>query len=500
MKTQILSTAHVAGALPGSEDAFTPIGFGLEVAIPKEAKSGDFWELSITPLKVNENLAHTHLGGDVFVSNNQELLSQIKGNLLQTGVQENSTHDWKDTSRSLINHRSTKIATYFNHIFIAHGKTLWWTDLDNYWNWYPATDSEADFRILDWEKDNITALCLLNEILYIHFPHTIYECTYVGKPTIVRLLNRVTGAGAISSRACVSTKNAMFFLGVENFYIWSPDVGLKEIGQEVWKKFTEQAVDITTTWAYHDKRNNEICWVNNNIAWAFNYIEGHWAKYSTNSALDHTTALWHRDFNNIATAETSLTIEPDHWAGIENLWVGCFGVARDARYGDGLGERLPLETPFLETDDVTYGDIHSYKTTDLVVVDAEVEEPWVGVKVLVGGKKRVTEATTWQDCGVWDESMEHKDFVAVAGKVLRFRFELVHDLICADGSMTANGGQQLTGKRVDLYDGHVKLDGSKTLHEASYYENVASGRDWFCEIYAWGERVNLPDRLVGPDK
>jgi hypothetical protein len=500
MKTQILSSNRVTGAQVATTEGFISIGHGLEVCIPKDAKHGDIWELTISPLKVSEPVAHTTLGSDVFISNQQELLSIIRGNLLQCGVSDSGTYDFNGKSNAVQNHRSDKIATYFNHIFLAIGRTLWWTDLDNYWNWYPSTDSEADFRILEWENSDITALCVLNEILYIHFPQAIYECTYVGKPTIVRILRRVTGSGAIAPKSCVATKNAMFFLGLENFYIWSPDIGLKEIGQEVWKKFLASSVDLQETWAYHDARNHEICWVNNGIIWAFNHVEGHWSKFSAEGAVDHTTAPWHTNFTSVARGTTGSTIESDSWKGVENLWVGCKGVMRDARLGDNMANRLPMETPYLETDDLTYGDIHSYKTTDLVVLDVEAREPWTGVRVLVGGKKRVSETVSWIDCGVWNDKKEHQDFVAVAGKALRYRFELVDDLIRADGSYTLNGGQQLTGKRVECYDGSVKLDGSRTLREASFYEQADNGERWFAEFYAWGERVNLPERLVGPDK
>lgn len=176
------------------------------------------------------------------------------------------------------------------------------------------------------------------------------------------------------------------------------------------------------------------------------------------------------------------------------------GLVREGRLTDSVDKLLPMETPFLETDDFTYGDLHSYKTTDLVVLDAEVKKPWVGIKVLVKGKRRVTQESEWVDGGLWTDLKEHQDFVAVAGKALRFRFELVSGLLCADGGMTLNGGQQLTGIKVENYDGSVKLDGSKTLREASFYEQVDNGERWFAEFYAWGERVNLPERLVGPDK
>jgi hypothetical protein len=500
MKQVILSEHTLPNSAPARTDGFAAIGYGLEVCIPEGAQNGDSWEISIEPLKIENPVASTILGQDVFISNAQELLSVIRGNLLQCGCSDYGTHDFRDKSNIHLNHRSDKIATYFNHIFLAIGRTLWWTDLDNYWNWYPAVDSEADFRILEWEKDEITAITTVNDVLFIHFPQSIYECTYVGKPTVVRILRRVTGAGSINSRSLIATKSAMFFLGLENFYIWSVDVGLKEIGQEVWKKFLAASADLQSTWAYHDVRNHEICWVNNSLIWAFNYIEGHWQKYSADGIRAHCTTPYHSAFTSISCGDTDSTIEPDRWEGVENLWVGCWGVAREAKLVDPMAGRLKMETPYLESDDLTYGDIHSYKTTDLVVLDAELKHPWSGIRVLVCGKKRVSQETVWTDAGVWLQTMEHKDFVSVAGKALRFRFEFVDDLIKADGSLTLNGGQRLNGKRLDLLDGTVKLDGTKHPHVAADYEDTSDGVRWFGEVYAWGERTNLPEKLVGPDK
>jgi hypothetical protein len=499
MKHIILTENTLDNAIRASTDSFVAIGHGLEVSIPKDAQNGDSWEIEIIPLKVDKPLASTILAEDVFVSNEQELLSVIRGNLLQCANDDYGTNDFRGSATANINHRSTKIATFFNHIFLAVGRTLWWTDLDNYWNWFPAVDSEADFRILEWEKDDITCLTVLNDVLFIHFPQAIYECTYVGKPTIVRILRRVTGAGAINSRACVVTKSALFFLGLENFYIWSVDIGLKEIGQEIWVRFLASSIDIQSTWAYHDTRNHEICFVNNNLIWAFNYLEGHWAKYSANNILAHCTAPWHSAFTPISIGTTSSIIEPDSWKGVENLWVGKWGVAREARAEDDLARQLPMATPYLESDELTYGDIHSYKTTDLVVLDAELKSPWSGVRVLVAGKKRASETTTWIDKGVWYPGHEHKDFAAVAGKALRYRFELVSDLVTADGSCLLNAGQRLSGKKIDLLNGGVRLDGSVMPHEASYYSQNQTEK-WVAEVYAWGERTNLPERLVGPDK
>lgn len=502
MDNYILSNKIVPGAQSASTDAFTALGYGIEVALPEGCQNGDSWELSITPLQSNTHLGHTLLGGDIFVSNQEELLSVLRGNLLLTNNTTKGSFDHRDQSNIVPNFRTPILATYFNHIFLAVDRTLFWTDLDSYWNWWPATDSEADFRVIEWETENITALCELNETLYLHFPKAIYECVYTGKPTIVRILKRVTGAGSINHRSVIATKNAMFFLGPENFYLWSVDHGLQEIGKEIWNKFLKSSPDPMTTWAYHDQRNQEICWVNNGLVWAFNYVEGHWQKYSADGILSHTSTGWLKSFHQIGHECTCSSIEPDQLKGLENLWVGCWGIAREARLKDGVGARMAMATPYLETDDLTYGDVHAVKSTDLVVLDACVKEPWSGIRVLVAGKRRVQEKTVWKDGGVWvdDLAQTHRDFSEVAGRALRFRFEMVDKVLKADGSVSANGGQQLDGSRVDSLDGSIKLDGSMKVKDGNEVPEPDDGERWFAQLYAWGERVNLPEEIVGPDK
>jgi hypothetical protein len=499
MRHVIISNERVPGARRGDQQTFTPVGYGLEVALPPGVQDGDSWELEIVPLTSEEPLGHTLLSGEILLSSPSELLSVLHGNLVISNNTDFGTFDFRGKSSATPNYRTSLITTYFNHVFLAIGRTLFWTDLDNYWNWNPAVDSEADFRIIEWEKEDITALVVLNDILYIHFPTCIYECVYTGKPTIVRILKKLTGSGAAFPRTALATKSAMFFMGLDSFYVWAPDVGLKDIGQEVWGLFNEAHSTPSETWAYHDIRNHEICWVNNNRIWAFNYQEGHWAKYSSNDAVAHTTAPWHVNFTPLSLATTGSSIERDRWEGIENLWITGCEVVREGRVGDVLSKLLPLEQPFLESDDLTYGDIHSYKTSDLVVLDAELKHPWVGVEVSVSGKRRVSDEAVYVLSGVWNLDKEHLDFVTVSGKALRYRFALKEDAILWDGKQLPNGGQRLDGKRLDLYNGTVKLDGSTSLH-ALGYEDTSTVPEYKAELYAWGERVNLPDVLIGPDK
>lgn len=195
---------------PAPTDAFVPLGDGIEVQIPEGAQAGDRWEVCVVPYQEPKPLSHAVLGDSVFVSNNQRLLSEIKTNLVQTHRDTKYTEGWTDlASKATYNLRSTKLAVHYNHVFLAKGRTLHWTDLDHIWNWYPRPTNEADFRTIEWESDDITAIIEVNDTLFVHFPTAVYTCDYIGKPTIVRINQRNEGHGAIGQNCIVAHRNSV---------------------------------------------------------------------------------------------------------------------------------------------------------------------------------------------------------------------------------------------------------------------------------------------------
>lgn len=517
METVILATDFTAGAQPASTEAFVSIGHGLEVMLPRDVKNGDSWILHIEPFVTPQHLAHTIQGRDLFVCSEHQILSQIQGNLVL------SPNDTKQTinlpNRKPVaqpNHRSTMLVSFYNHLFLTKGRTLWWTDLDNVWEWFPHPHNEADFRTLEWETENITGLVRSEDTLFIHFPNAIYDVKYVGKPTIVRIDERVHGIGCVTPRALVVHNSIQFFLGTDNFYLWSVNTGLNVIGQDIWKRFIKTRGTVESTWAYVDQRNNEICWVSGNSIWAFNFIEKHWQRYSADGILDHCTTSWSPRYPALDESLSSIGIDyPD---GLENLSVTEGAVCREAREGDSVVGCLPMEKPYLESDDITYGDLHLFKRCDLVMLDMRTAFPWMGVRVKVSGKDFVSHGNRWVDCGVWRQELRGKqlDFSAVSGKVLKFRFELEDGLEW--NGLLPNGGLSLNGKRLDIANGEIMMNGTRedflgrqfaildgtrvlddmqtqTLGDAELVNHFG-----FAELNAWGERVDLPTILVGPDK
>ena len=167
---------------------------------------------------------------------------------------------------------------------------------------------------------------------------------------------------------------------------------------------------------------------------------------------------------------------------------------------------------------MTYGDLHLVKRCDLIMLDMRTRYPWLGVRVRVSGRDFVTHPSRWVDCGVWTQAHRGKqiDFRAVAGKVLKFRFELEDGL--GWSGLLPNGGLSLDGKRLDIANGEIMMDGTREDFLGRQFavldgtqvlgemESQTVGNPelvnhlGFAELNAWGERVDLPQILVGPDK
>jgi hypothetical protein len=472
--------------------------------LPVGAKSGDSWLITIEHFKTPTPLTHTTQGRETYITSSAELLSQLQGNLVSCPNDTKQT--FKHHNREPIsqpNHRSDMLVSFFNHLFLVKGRTLWWTDLDNPFEWSPHPHNEADFRIIEWETENATGLVRAADKLYLHFPNAIYEVSYVGKPSIVTIVAKVHGIGCITPRALVVHNTVQFFIGTDSFYAWSPETGLASIGQDVWNRFISQRGPLSETWAYVDQRNNEICWVSGPNTWAFNFIEKHWQKYSTDGILSHTSMPWQ------SPVGSGPTIGKDQIDGLENLWVTDGVVCREARAGDDISQCAVMTQPYLESDDITYGDLHFSKRCDLVMLDMRTDFPWLGVRVLLSGRDFVSHPSQWVDCGLWTQELPGKqvDFKTVAGKVLKFRFELV-DSLHWDG-LLPNGGLSLNGKALDVADGEITMDGSRNDFRGRQFLQLDGTQTigqtsevmlGYAELNAWGERIDLPQTLIGPDK
>lgn len=508
-----ISPNQHTGATFSKSDFFTPIGYGLEVALPRECNSGDEWLLHIEPLKTDRHLAHTFLTDNLFVASESEILSTVNGNLLfspNEAVQSVVLPNTPPTIQK--NFRSNMIEEFFGHIFVAKGRTLHWTDLHNTWEWTPHPHNEADFREFEWERFNISALVRLGDSLFVHFPNAFYEVVYTGKPTIIRMEAKVHGVGCVTPRALVAHTTIQFFLGPDNFYLWSPYHGLQVIGQDIWHKFIKDNTDSSKVWSFVNKKHNEICWVTDNFIWAFNFEEKHWQKYSKDSLSDQTSVSWTNNpltINN-SPADTDSVIEEVFPNMIENISVLPNAICRDHRGTEELSACVEMTVPFLESDDIDYGDLHFVKKVDLMMIDARGEYPWMGFKLEISGRDYVTEKPRWKDCGFWTQWLPGRqlDFWAVPGKVLKFRFTL-QDSLNWNGILP-NGGLSLDGKKLDIANGQIIMNGERDDFFGCQFlspdgtmncdgQQFVQSVNMF-ELNAFGERVDLPETLVGPDK
>lgn len=495
-----------------SEEVFIPLGNGIEVLIPPGAQNGDSWEVCVTPFTSPKPLAAAHLSDQTFLSNDEFLLSTINRNLVITNNDPAGVVSFlSKPDKSVPNFSSHKLTQFFNHIFLLIGRTLYWTDLDSYLAWYPDTINEADFRELEGETDNATALIRVNDILFIHFPQTIYIVEYTGKPTVVRILARSHGVGALSQHVIQAHQSAQYFLAIDNFYLYTPESGPKAIGQEIWKNFHRDTPNLSDVWSYLDLINNEVCWVTGDYLYAFNYLEGHWTRYSNEGLLAHTSTPWLRRHFDIthSPAESFSIVENNQITGLENLWLAGSTVCRELRENEIGGSVFGMRAPFLESDDISFGDIFNVKSVNAITFDASYDECYDGVRVLVSARNFVTEKVVWVDVGVWrsEDPLNRLTFKTQSGRILKFRFEMVIRENVSDGSRRFNGGQVAAGVFREVSDGSMRFDGKKKFvgKDVKRWDGKSDfgGKREFSygyfELNAWGENIDPPSKL-GPDK
>tara|TARA_R110000868_G_scaffold81743_1_gene231164 strand:- start:21437 stop:22966 length:1530 start_codon:yes stop_codon:yes gene_type:complete len=495
-----------------AEETFIPIGDGLEVYFPPDAQNGDTWDLFITPFKTEQPLVTALLSEQVFLSSKREILSQLHKNLVIANNNTDGNFSFPTKQdQSIQDYRTEILVQFFNHLFLVKGKTVYWTDLDRYLNWYPDTNNEADFRELEGENDDATALVRVNDVLFLHFPQAIYSIEYIGKPTIVRILSRSQGTGAINPRAIAVHQSIQYFLGLDNFYLFSPESGVKAIGAEVWKGFVAFCTDFSKVWSYVDIINFEICWVFEDRILAFNYREGHWTKMSSEGIVAHTSTGW---INNLQVIEQGVEsesiIDTDKFAGLENLWVTADRVCREMRLTDKVSGAFTTETPYLISDNFTYGDIFRIKTVDVITFDCRYDNLYDGIRVYISAREFVTDRVVWKEVGVWRQRGRTKqlDFPGVAGRVFKYKFELVPFDNKSDGLRYFNEGQDADGIGKDTNDGFYYFDGDKEENRArqvQYFDgqitsnNMITETFGYFEINAWGEVMDMPVN-VGPEK
>lgn len=495
MKTVNLSDYRAMNALETDSQTWVPIGDGLEVCFTDTCEDGDAWDIVVSPFVTGSRLSSDIHGNHVFLSGLSEPLSVLYGNTVWSCVDSFSTEEARQHTVVNPNTRSEKMVTYFGHVFMVLGRKLFWSDLDNPSDWHPVQANEADFRVIEWERLDVTGLVVVEDQLFIHTPSSMYQAVYAGKPTIINVRQRLRGAGAVEHRTIQLYGQIQFFLGTDNFYLWSPDHGLNAIGADVWADFCQHRGSLKEIWSYHDKRNNEICWVSGAYVWAFNYLEKSWYRFATDGVKAHANVYWDTTRNSVADCS------------IENIWGTDAAICRELRQKETFGELMHYSTPYLETDDFTYGDLHFEKRVDLVAFDAQYGQPWQGIKVFVSARDFVTQPVVWNEVGIWEQELKlkHLDFRTLHGKVLRFKFELVHGWRIKNWKL--NGGLQLNGKALDVFDGRTRLNCERTLlgrHVLKY--NGARLLDGLPDSYgtftlqSWGERVDIGTTLIGADK
>lgn len=473
-------------AQPFQKNVRLPLKHGVEFLFPSDAQGDTYeWEIEVTKFGTPEFCHHAAFQEQVYITSPGQELAAISGNLVYSHMLTDYTYDdLNDLTVPRTAIQATGLSEFFEHLVVVQGNLVIWSGLRDPWMWNQVQHSESDFKLLEWERDPPTALVRVGELLYLHYPQSVYRIEYVGLPSVMRIFRATDNIGAIGNRLCLVHRNIQFFLGMDNFYLWDGTErrNPQPIGDDIWETFL-QMVDLSSVrdgWSYVDLINHEAVFVfksaagvENGIGFVFNYEEGHWTVCSIEGLVDHMSAYLPDSFSKIADAtdtiaaltspikelEEHIATTSGAWKpSLINIWIDSTSVLIDEDSSDILSELSPQDVPYLESDDFTFGDLHFQKSVNEMVIDADYGPGCDGIDVYGSGRSGVSKPVEYQYLGRWRKDDEFSSFTfrELYGKVMRFKFIP-----------------------------KVMTDG----------EGLGS-----VTIYGWGLSVNTPGQPVGPDK
>lgn len=453
-----------------------PLVYGLEIIFnaPGEFFEDTEWSFSIAEWESTaEKISAFNYDDRTYFISADTVLHVAQDNLVQSLI------DTKDISfaanlgtTSVINLTGNYITEFFEHAVVARKNYIQWSNLRNFWQWEPNKSSEADFKILEWEDQDCTWMGQVGDVVYIHFPTQIYRMDYVGRPTVMKISKLPKVFGCAFPFALTVFNGVQFYLGIDNFYVFDGAVP-QPIGEEIWKRFHEkvEAPFLDKTWAYVDVINKRIGWAfvskgttvyaGCDRAIVFDYAEKHWTFVTLENCYCHCIIPEPIDYEPIALAVGNIQsdeaiISSTKTPKLINVWGKQSALLTDADETTDTEDLVATTPPFLETTDIFYDNIHDYKENDLVIIDADYDDDCLGIDVYVSNREFITSPATYELVGRWTKNNRGKqlDYKMRTGRIYRFKF--------------------------------IPVGGDNGLRRF--------------EMYAWGERVLMPNNTIGPEQ
>jgi hypothetical protein len=347
---------------------------------------------------------------------------------------------------------------------VKYPRKIYWSDVHDFTTFGPMPYNESDFYDITVDEnfsefvEGITGIKNLGNQCLVYTPTCIYRLQYVGLPQVMRLEPAVTVVGNHYRYGLIGYNMMHCFVSDDNFYLYDGQNAPKPIGDPIRTFFFGDSVrgligDLTqdiryryNLWSFHYRNFNEIYWVyvsksatlgKFDKALVWNYREDIW--YTTSVENIHSFCL-------TTVIEASQTIDSDH-ALIDTVHdlindrgtstavakLAVFGTAdryvlREAVDTDDMVDMLPIATPYLETKDISYGNIEKVKEIDTVCISAGHNlVDCLGINVYVAVRDFYDDAVVFTLVGRWDNTLPEKrlSFPRVAGKIFRFKFEPV---------------------------------------------------------------------------
>ena len=381
------------------------------------------------------------------------------------------------------------VAVFFDHVVVGAPiynsvKKPWeimWSDLHDYSNWTPGSDSEADSYICtemqtgEEKVAGITGMINHKHMLLIFTERAVYAMRYVGLPRVVRVEPVILGFGNGLPYAVGTIDDKVAFIDTNHRQFYMIDVARSFQPQAFGDPIVDYFFDdlsttydySTRTYFYRDFEKNEAVWTYvskasttgaYDKAVAYNFSNNTWTVRDAVGEMCYLDAGYRarcadESYEYASAREgtvTASTAADDSVLTLENfgrVWGSKLAeVLDDDTYYTAEANIRGMSLPVIETGDLLFDAPREVKEVSDVVLSATAAS-FRGVKVEVSARKMVDSPVTFTEVGIWEPTIaqEKLTFAPKSGKVLRYRFT----------GVPASGKTQVRDLEMSIIDDNV---------------------------------------------
>jgi hypothetical protein len=292
----------------------------------------------------------------------------------------------------------------------------------NLYDWTPGTGSNADFLDVQTSQTyseygtEITGFQAFRNVAIGYTRSAIYELSYVGLPSKMRLRTITSGVGCHYPYSVASAGDLHFFIGADNFYAFNGS-SVSPIGDKIWKVF-KYAVNpdrevAEKTWSWVRASAHQVWW--------FFISRDSYADWAFNKALiyDWITGSWHiqRVRAPLSVVELNTRVNNDEETETSIVRALMYGTGEVTIMRELNGDDNPFDFQYyndaiLISQDFQFDDPEAVKDLTRIYIDAEVEaiiidheeykgKVYWGIGIYVSVRDYVSDPFHFEPAGFW---------------------------------------------------------------------------------------------------